>query len=208
VTPPTVATWLLVRFGSPRNREVVAGDLSEQFQAGRSASWYWRQALSAVALGAITDIRGHKARAVLALLTAYGAMCLFYFPVSPFWDSSTTRDFVMRAWAWMWGPPVHMKVLHWWAALLDIPGMLWIGWCVGRLHRPYRTAMVPLATLFIVVLQIPRLYWIIGNAMTGSGYGEALDIHLAGMVFTVIGMLSGGLWNPESNDASVVKHSS
>ena len=45
-----LATWMLehVTFGSPN--ESLSGDLLEELRSGRSAGWYWRQALSAIAV--------------------------------------------------------------------------------------------------------------------------------------------------------------
>ena len=45
---PPLANWLIRRFVSSRHREALLGDLAELFAAGRSRSWYWRQALTAV----------------------------------------------------------------------------------------------------------------------------------------------------------------
>jgi hypothetical protein len=51
--PPAVATWLLIHFGShpdeSGNDEVIAGDLMEHFQEGRSRLWYWCQVAIAIA---------------------------------------------------------------------------------------------------------------------------------------------------------------
>ena len=41
--PPTLAAWLLDRLGYTRQNAALAGDLLEEFQAGRSSAWYWRQ---------------------------------------------------------------------------------------------------------------------------------------------------------------------
>jgi hypothetical protein len=46
--PPRLAMYLLNRFGSPYQRESLAGDLIEQFQKGRSPAWLWREVLYAV----------------------------------------------------------------------------------------------------------------------------------------------------------------
>jgi hypothetical protein len=45
-----LATWMLehVTLGSPN--ESLSGDLLEEFQSGRTAGWYWRQALTAIAI--------------------------------------------------------------------------------------------------------------------------------------------------------------
>ena len=46
--PPAIATWLLEHLIPGGRTEELAGDLLEQFNQGRSAAWYWRQALVAV----------------------------------------------------------------------------------------------------------------------------------------------------------------
>lgn len=47
LSPPRLAVMLLSRFG-PRD-EVLAGDLVEEFESGRSRWWFWQQVLAAVA---------------------------------------------------------------------------------------------------------------------------------------------------------------
>jgi len=46
--PPALAAWLLKRLGIADANEPLVGDLTEEFQNGRSASWYWRQTASAL----------------------------------------------------------------------------------------------------------------------------------------------------------------
>ncbi len=41
--PPRLATWLLLSFGTGPFADALAGDLSEEYQRGRSRYWYWRQ---------------------------------------------------------------------------------------------------------------------------------------------------------------------
>ena len=55
--PPTLALWLL-RHACPGNhRQALAGDLVEQYSAGRSPAWFWKQVLVAMALGALSELR-------------------------------------------------------------------------------------------------------------------------------------------------------
>jgi hypothetical protein len=50
-TPPRVATWLLHHLGPRYHGDSLAGDLFEEYQQGRSRTWYWRQVIVAVGIG-------------------------------------------------------------------------------------------------------------------------------------------------------------
>jgi hypothetical protein len=61
-----LATWLLKHCVS---NEALAGDLTEEYEHGRSRLWYWRQVLSASILEVGWSIRGNRLLAVRAALT-------------------------------------------------------------------------------------------------------------------------------------------
>jgi hypothetical protein len=46
--PPKLALWFLEHWGSPYHGESLAGDLIEQYQAGRSKAWCWKQVALAI----------------------------------------------------------------------------------------------------------------------------------------------------------------
>jgi hypothetical protein len=65
--PPSLATWILDH-AVPGRDEGLAGDLREEFQAGRSDGWYWRQTMSACALGWLNNLNDNRALLVFAVL--------------------------------------------------------------------------------------------------------------------------------------------
>jgi hypothetical protein len=70
IKPPALATWLVehARPGPPN--EALTGDLTEQFSQGRSAVWFWRQALSAVLVAYAKEWRLFAWAAAMTLLAA------------------------------------------------------------------------------------------------------------------------------------------
>ena len=54
--PPRLAQWLLRRTGVAGNQSLV-GDLLEEFDGGRSSSWFWRQTFVAIWSAFCTGLR-------------------------------------------------------------------------------------------------------------------------------------------------------
>jgi hypothetical protein len=62
--PPALATWLVEHIGRRYRRESLAGDLIEEYRAGRSSAWYWRQVLCSLvaATGHVLRTRAVRTR--------------------------------------------------------------------------------------------------------------------------------------------------
>jgi hypothetical protein len=75
--PPRFASWLLQRFAFGPQRESLIGDIVEQYEQGRSSTWYRRQVLVTVFIGATTLVRAHPGRAFRALVLAITAPWFF-----------------------------------------------------------------------------------------------------------------------------------
>jgi len=76
---PFVARWLMERLGVAERNPPLAGDLEEEFQNGRSALWYWRQAVVAMALVSIGNLRSGRNLPVLAgWLAQIAAVCTLW----------------------------------------------------------------------------------------------------------------------------------
>lgn len=65
--PPILATKLLGKFVSGPHGDALIGDLIEQYREGRSAIWYWRQTLLAIAVCLVQD-RALGGPAIFAVL--------------------------------------------------------------------------------------------------------------------------------------------
>ena len=151
--PPRVATWLLERLASGEKRESLVGDLIEQYQDGRSASWYWRQALGSIVTGAASGVRDHKLLALravaigLASMWAFGALARFLLQI--LWVLSSGGVYFGSHWIRLDYEWIRYRVYI--AFLLTLLGSAGSGWIVGRFHRDQQAPMV-FAFLVSVVL--------------------------------------------------------
>jgi hypothetical protein len=74
--PPTLAVTMLMRLGS--GDEPLLGDLIEEYAAGRSRWWFWRQTIAAIVTGAIRGIRVQPLRTVGALTIGWAVLLLVF----------------------------------------------------------------------------------------------------------------------------------
>ena len=66
--PPMLATWMLEHLAPETDRDAVAGDLLEEYRAGRSQGWYWRQVIAAIVVGCARALRTHWLAVFFAVL--------------------------------------------------------------------------------------------------------------------------------------------
>jgi hypothetical protein len=55
--PPRLARWVLEHLTADEQKDALSGDLMEEFRAGRSRGWYWRQAATAVIVSMARTLR-------------------------------------------------------------------------------------------------------------------------------------------------------
>ena len=67
-TPPSLATRLLESLVPQRTSEALLGDLIEQYQGGRSRTWYWQQVILALVISAGGEVRTRKLQAIRAVV--------------------------------------------------------------------------------------------------------------------------------------------
>jgi hypothetical protein len=199
IPPPRLATWLLERFAFGEKRESLIGDLIEQHRNGRSASWYWRQAATAILAGAVTDLRAHKLLAIRAVMIGFACMWAFSalsrFALQMLWTLSSGGVYVGDHWIRLdYGWIRHARYF---AALLTTMGSAASGWIVGRLHREHQAPVVFAFVTSVVVaamVQLVLLVSIIGWAIRPiTQYQHPVAI-LWFFVVVPASILLGGLW--------------
>jgi hypothetical protein len=143
--PPRLATWLIEQLGRGSKTQSLIGDLSEQYAEGRSASWYWRQILAALAIEFADSAREHGLSFASAVVLAYAAVHVSDIP------GPVMRHLLVRMWGFSW-----QWQWHGWArfplsvALLCLPAgvQLLAGWLVAKVDRHHpRAALTTLAFL-------------------------------------------------------------
>jgi len=180
--PPALATWLLEQARFSTTDGVIAGDLLEEFNRGRSAAWYWRQVLVAIVVGCATEVRHHRGLAARAILITwainYGALTF-------------GREVMIK----LFGHGLlayHPQLAHWAICFL---GGLASGLIVALLHRGYRNAM--LLTGAAALLAWALMAIVILKA--GSLRHPLLQIAGATIVYYLValtGFAIGGLFTP------------
>jgi hypothetical protein len=167
-----VGTWLLDRFcGEP----AIAGDLLQEYRTDQSTSWYWKEVICAVCVYSGSAIWEHKWLTVRAIATGW----LFSLVVirlgmadivHPWWDGVA--------------PPALYPCIAYLPWLLN-------GWLIGRLHRPYSTAMVCAYAVWLIVRSIGPVYAAAADAVAGVD-GSAFVWEFSSRLSTVLVMVGGG----------------
>jgi hypothetical protein len=82
--PPPLATWMLEHLTPEDRDEALAGDLLEQFRAGRSADWYRSQVAAAIASEWCRGLLRRRAAMLFAVIWSF---------LSPVWMLEYLRHF-------------------------------------------------------------------------------------------------------------------
>lgn len=103
--PPKLATWLMEQFSPILQNAPLAGDLMEEFKQGRSAAWYWRQALWAIVIGLLNLFGKRWDRLVYAAV--FGTLlCTAWFCIFPVAGCYTAQQIAVSCNGQIWLGPV------------------------------------------------------------------------------------------------------
>jgi hypothetical protein len=181
--PPSLATRLLEALVPPRTSEALLGDLIEQYQGGRSRTWYWQQVILALVISAAREVRTRKLQAVSAVVVGYvtGAS-LFYF------TTSLAARFVGGYTAYLVFLPL---------AFVSAAASGWI------LRRSHPRAMVIIFSGFCVVASVVAFAVYAWLPISDRAPAPIVAFFVVvDFIIWPLGVLAGGLWGSSgANDA-------
>ncbi len=184
--PPPIAHWILEHLAAGDRDEALAGDLVEEFRAGRSEGWYWRQTLTAclVSWGAALQARVPLIFFSLAWSMLAPAWQLLCERVSDSRIATNLPNMIQPTFGPLWLIPalVGWTVLH--------AGFVWIGVLVysaaqGTLGPPLRgvkvrrgliLAAIVLDVLYPVAVLLGAVYGIAGQQFSATAMGRITDV--------------------------------
>ncbi len=192
-TTPRAATWLLERLGSRSRYEPLIGDLVEQFAAGRSRLWYWRQAIGALARHVLGPLRTHAPSFIAAILIG----CL----LTSLWQLGCTLAF-QSVYVNLAEVKQHPWTLE---ALLRLAGMqanmaseyalcFTSGWLVTRVHRAHQRAVLAAFAAALIAGHLPTIARLLFNGAADSGFVVSIATQIILTVLRAACTLVGGLW--------------
>jgi hypothetical protein len=196
--PPLVAT-LLLRWMGPRD-EAIVGDLLEGYRSGRSRLWFWRQAIAAILIGALTEVRSHKLFALRAVIVGY-IVGWVYFQYLFAWVAQAAYNIVIfdeflfvngvSKWFYQNGVGLPGFLTHAVAPVTITLGWLLNGWTVGRFHRKYGASMVVAYVTVFTASWILQVSWYV--LMKGVD-PWILSAGTSALFYGTIPVMIGGLW--------------
>lgn len=205
--PPPAATWMLTHLGSGHRNDALYGDLLEEFKAGRSEGWYWRQVLAACGISWFSALSMRIPLALFALLWSMFAPA--WKVVSDEVLSNAFFDRIANFFGFIWILPALVtwtafQALFLWAGIFAFVATLYVlGNTFSRapLRRAVLVAPVILTAVSGCCFVLTNLYWwtIPGLAHTtlpGTWTGRITNLNLLSDIFRFpyFCALLGALW--------------
>jgi hypothetical protein len=176
------AEWLLERFGIPQRDESLMGDLTEEYNAGRSGFWLLRQIVNAIATTVAHDIKHHwllTARAVAMGWTLW------------FGCARIVSYFSLVGRPVLWSRIEGIVIFTLWPAF--------IGWLVARAHRAEQAAVVLAyaASLAIYDVCYIAIQWPAINRLPGGYFPGWWEVQIGvGCIVVFFTLIGGFLQKP------------
>lgn len=190
--PPRLATWLLEALSTDPHSEALIGDLNEQFGAGRSRQWYWRQAIGSLTLDLARTLRTHGLSFALAVLVGWASTWLWRLantlaprglsdaldPARHSWTLDTLERFL---------------TLH--ASQTLLTALVFVSvWIVTRIHRAHQRAVLVAFVLALTVPRLPGIAQLVIEAIVNSRLPSMLIPVIVKTCLQAVFTLAAGLW--------------
>jgi hypothetical protein len=191
--PPRLGTLVLQRLG-PQN-DALAGDLAEEYRAGRSAAWYWCQVLASVAVGATRELWAHKWLGVQVVAVYVGIQAFLGYVWRIIWFRTSLSSQVQEFTDSVWGPsdPLVNAPYRLISTVAAVPVMTFAGWVLAKLSESQRGAALLLNSVVLVALNVPRIVFLTTMAIEQPTQWMNLYLHLAWLTVVIVGLLAGAL---------------
>ena len=141
--PPVAAKWVLTHL-APGTPESVLGDLEEEYEAGRSTRWYWRQVFRGIATAAGRQITAHPVLTARAVFIGWAFLWIFFEYCWQLLLSPAEWLFVRGiADIRSWWPNIPASITH----IIAPIGCAGAGWIVARFHKREMVLMFVMTVL-------------------------------------------------------------
>ncbi len=181
---PFLPTWLLKHLGCSSDNDAVMGDLSERYQQGKTAAWYWKQTLVAVIVSAFDEVRGHKWLTFRSVLVGWIVFSYLLLPSTGSIFKSileSYREFETASWNSAAVTTFSYAIIGIFVCLTFVIGMI-TGWIAARLHSRQR------AQILLLAIIVPTSF------VSGNPGGVDSFVFWIGVATLTVSILFGGLF--------------
>jgi hypothetical protein len=182
--PPKFASALLRTIAV--NNPALVGDALEQFRLGRSASWYWRQVIAAIAVSIASEVRRHPIITMRAIALGFAFTELMWRYVM--WAVMNYDEllFATGLARWFYIHGYGLPRLAIWAATALLYGAS--GWIVGRASRE----SAPIVLVYVGIGEF--LFFLVFGMWSFVEPLPHLQVTILTIAVRPIPTLCGGLW--------------
>jgi hypothetical protein len=218
-----IAAWLLRTFGSGSKVDTLIGDLTEEYRAGKSALWFWGQAMLGIVATFVAEVRAHKLLTLRAVVTALVLMFILTNTIGYFrpWFRAATEVYLPTQEPYVastysivngakvpgtqqipvsWHTYVYLPVI---LLALNVLGALMIGAFVRRTHRLFEVASILASAAALILFAVGQRLYIQSSIPEGvplieAGWWMASSLWIVGTaVAFMLGGLGGHGWRRE-----------
>jgi hypothetical protein len=163
--PPPLASWMLIHLTPLDQDQALAGDLIEEFRAGRSTGWYWRQVLAAMGIGWFQSLVDHRFQLLFASVWSLLAPAWLLVIAEIEQEAHFLQTFASMNWPWSILSELGFTlgtslVFLWIGILLSLLPDLWLE---GNLRpraclRGVKSSLSAVVFLWAALIALPRYF--------------------------------------------------